>query len=140
LLAAAARDAEQQPFLMAALLANYRTQTGLADNALAAQLQCSMVALHGLALCRQPAPTAPDFVLQVTAVGAYVGCDALVLQRLIEGQGGTRMTPMISLQVCCPHCDQRFWVLPQERSLPPHARRSDRGTVPCFGRVGHLLA
>jgi hypothetical protein len=87
LLATAARDAEQHPFLMAAVLADYRAQTGLTDGALAARLGCSVPALHGLALCRRFAPTDPDIATQVTALATYIGCDPVGLRQLVEGTG-----------------------------------------------------
>jgi hypothetical protein len=90
LLATAARVAEQQPSLMASALAGYRTRTGLAEERLAAQLGCQLMALHGLALCRRPAPTFPDFATQVTALSMYVDCDPLALQALLLDE--TRVT------------------------------------------------
>ena len=76
LLAEAARGAETQPCLVAPMLAAYRRRHGLDDAQLAAYLGCSVPALHGLALCHQPARAAPSSTAEVRRLAAYVGCNA----------------------------------------------------------------
>jgi hypothetical protein len=86
LLAKAAHAAERHPILMAPVLATARTRTGLDDAGLATRLGCSVTALYGLALCRRPDLTAADGAAQVTALAAYIGCDATVLHSLLAAE------------------------------------------------------
>jgi hypothetical protein len=79
LLARAARAAERESDRMAAALAGYRRRHLLSEAGLAARLGCSLLQLHGLALCRRPAVAA-----EVAALAAYIGCDAERLAALLD--------------------------------------------------------
>lgn len=80
LLARAARAAEGQPDQMAGALASYRRRHLLSEAGLAARLGCSLLELHGLALCRRPPAASSD----VAALAAYIGCDAERLAALLH--------------------------------------------------------
>ncbi len=84
LLRRAAGAAARHPFLVAAALAAYRHRHALAEATLAAWLDCTVVQLHGLALCRRPRPTTPTFATEVQALAAFIGCDAARLAALLQ--------------------------------------------------------
>jgi hypothetical protein len=49
-------------------------------------------------------------------------------------------TPVSTVPLLCPRCDQRFWLPPGRRLLPPHRLSADypsRGDCP--GILGQLL-
>lgn len=84
LISGAARDLETCPFLVGHALARYRGRTGMAEEALAALLTCSVSKLHGLALCRRPSTSAPDFARDVARLAAYAGCAAEPLAAVLR--------------------------------------------------------
>lgn len=84
LLRRAAQAFEHEHGHIASALAAYRRKSGLDEGALARFLSCSPERLHALALCRRPDPTAPDFHKAVSAIAAFIGCDADRLEALLR--------------------------------------------------------
>ena len=77
LLERAATHAESLSGVMAPTLATYRRRHGLDAAGLAAELGCSVTALHALALCQRPAAATPmTFASEVGHLAAYIGCHA----------------------------------------------------------------
>lgn len=84
LLAQAAQAAVHGPDRLAAVLQAYRVRHWLSEPALASWLGCSLLQLHGLALCRRPAAGRTAFDADVQAIAAGIGCDADRLTMLLQ--------------------------------------------------------
>jgi hypothetical protein len=84
-LQSAAARLENDPFFMAALLAEYRFQMRSDDQQLAKTLRCTVQALTKLALCRAPRlDDAKSFLADVQAIAKYAGCDWEELAKLVR--------------------------------------------------------
>jgi hypothetical protein len=84
LLRRAARAFEWEDGHIGAALAAFRRKAGMDEDELARFLACSPVRLNALALCRRPDPAAPDFGQAVSAIAAFIGCDAARLEALLR--------------------------------------------------------
>jgi hypothetical protein len=84
LLRRAAQAFEKDNGYIASALAAYRHKAGMNEDALARFLACSPVRLNALALCRRPDPAASDFREAVSAIAAFIGCDADRLEALLR--------------------------------------------------------
>ncbi len=84
LLRRAAQAFEHEDAYIASALAAFRRKAGMDEDDLARFLACSPVRLNALALCRRPDPTAPDFSQAVSAIAAFIGCDASRLAAVLH--------------------------------------------------------
>lgn len=84
LLTALAQRLRSDPEFMAHTLARYQQQQGLDESALAAELGALPEMVLRLALCRRPAPDAPDFAGQVRALADFTLLDEARLTRVIR--------------------------------------------------------
>ncbi len=84
LLRRAAHAFETDDGSIASALAAYRRKAGMDEDALARFLSCSPVRLNALALCRRPDPEAPNFRETISAIAAFIGCDADPLAALLR--------------------------------------------------------
>lgn len=84
-LRAAAARLEGDPFFMASVLANYRTEFRLDDKQLAKALNCKVEALTSLAFCRTPRLDDEKlFLSDLQEIARYVDCDWNELARVVR--------------------------------------------------------
>src|SRR6266581_194839 len=84
-LRAAAARLEGDPFFMASVLAEYRSQMRLNDQQLAKALSCTAQALTTLALCRTPRlDDAESFLADVQTIAKYAECDWRELAKVVR--------------------------------------------------------
>lgn len=84
-LKAAAARLESDPFFMASILAEYRSQMRLNDQQLARNLRCASEGLINLALCRTPRlDDSRAYLADIQAIAEYVGCDWRELAKIVR--------------------------------------------------------
>jgi hypothetical protein len=83
-IAALGRRAQDDPFFLAAALADYAQSEGLDEEGLAAMLNCSIETLNRLRLCRRPVPTADAYWADVTRIATRFGVKAEALAEVVR--------------------------------------------------------
>lgn len=76
---------EGDPFFMASVLAEYRSQMRLNIQQLAGNLRCTGEALTNLALCRTPRLDDPkSYLADIQEIAKYAGCDWRELAKVVR--------------------------------------------------------